>query len=212
LRHGRPSADWGAGPGQPRYACFTRSTRTAPRGANPVQPEEVLFELAVPDAERRQARLQGFHPCGEPGPLGRFLGRFRGRCPPGLHLSRALSRCVGGQPFWVALPSRASTTGAVGPTDRPHASQGLPPQAWTRLLRGPSALLRFSTLSFGLPVRSCCRLWLPPMVPEFPFGTRPIRFPSSLGSRCRFPSGPLRGGPSRPSLRSRRSSVSVTDR
>lgn len=77
----------------------------------------------VPDAERRRVHLQGLDPCKELGPLGRLLGRDRGRCPLGLlPLQGSLAR-TGGRPFPAALPSRtfpatsvANHGAAVGPS------------------------------------------------------------------------------------------------
>jgi len=80
----------------------------------------------VPDAERHPVRLQGLAPCEEPGPLGRFLCRFRGRCPPGFFLFRAHFRFAGGRLFRAALPSRAFTTGAAAEAaGQPLAPQGI---------------------------------------------------------------------------------------
>jgi hypothetical protein len=92
LRHGRPSAS-GADPERSLVASYARSLPMTPRGVDPFGTGSLLSTRPeVSDAGRRLVRLQGFSLCKEHGPLGRLLGRDRGRCPPGLSLSRALPR------------------------------------------------------------------------------------------------------------------------
>jgi len=114
LRHERPSA-WGADPERPRVASYARSLPTTPRGVDPFGAGSLLSTRpVVPDAGWRLVRLQGFSLCKEHGPLGRLLGRDRGRCPPGLCLFRALSRVS-----LVALFRTPDPPGLSRPRPRP---------------------------------------------------------------------------------------------
>jgi hypothetical protein len=135
LRHGRPSAS-GADPERPRVASYARLPRTTPHGVDPFGDGSLLSTRPeVPDAGRRLVRLQGFALCKEHDPLGRLLGRDRGRCPRGLSLFRALSR---------ASPVVLSRTPYPPGLFRPHPR----PKPWTNR---PS--LRVAT---NAPGRSSC--------------------------------------------------------
>jgi len=143
--------------------------------------------------------FKAFAPCKELGSLGRWLSRFRGRCPPGLLLSRALSRGPGGRHFSAAIPSRASaTTPATSP---PRASRRplrvfSEPRLDAPLARcvGPHEVLHLvtpSSSSTSSPPLAAAggslrvsRLVAPPAFPRTP------------GLRCRSPAGPLRDGTS----------------
>jgi hypothetical protein len=129
LRHGGPSAS-GADRERTCVASYARSLPTIPHGVDPFGSGSLLSTRPeVPDAGRRLVRLQGFSLCKEHGPLGRLLGRDRGRCPPGLHLSRALSRVSS-----VDLSRSPHPLGLSRPRPRPkpwnnRSSLRVPPHA-----------------------------------------------------------------------------------
>jgi len=183
-----PQPGWGAGPSRSHSASTARPSRTAPRGATPFDPGLLLSSgIEVPDRRTTAGSPSGLSSlCKELGTLGRLLGRARGRCPPGLLLSRARSRAAG-----------------VGPS-RPPAPLGLrPPYPWLSHgpTAGPSGVLPPSRLGaplarragphevlhlvIRLVIRSRGCPWLPPMVPAGP--CEPAVHPLSLEPRVASP-------------------------
>ena len=185
----------GAGPDQPRQASITRSTWITPHGAAFPGKQRSCHPPGMPDTERRRGRLQGLSPCKEPGPLGRFLRRSRGRCPHGLLLFRALWRCAVDDRFSVVFPSRAPcnqvprmTTGRLpAPQGLAHAYLEAP---LARCL-GPPEVFHLFNRPRGSAGRSS--LAAADGFSGALASNRPIRFPSNLGFALPRPSRPSSG-------------------